>query len=108
MLRATPELSSFILPPLSLYLLNHAPVADGGGPYEAVKGQPITLDGSASYDADGDLLTYRWDFGDGSTGSGATPTHVYAKNGRYSVTLVVNDGEVDSGVFETVVSVKNR
>ena len=87
---------------------NHAPVANGGGPYSAVKGQPVTLNGGGSSDADNDTLTYRWDFGDGTTGGGATPAHVYAKNGRFTLRLIVNDGDVDSAAYQTTVDVRNR
>lgn len=56
----------------------------------------VSFDGSGSYDPDGDPLTYAWDFGDGSTGTGVNPTHVYAAGGTYAITLVVNDGKVNS------------
>lgn len=93
----------------SATVTNNAPVANGGGPYTVVKGQSVTLDGSASYDPDSlDTLTYKWNFGDGTIGSGVKPTHVYTKNGRFSVTLTVNDGEVDSNTYKTTVEVKNR
>ena len=36
-------------------------------------------------------LTYAWDFGDGSTGSGVSPQHTYAAGGTYTVTLTVTD-----------------
>ncbi len=36
-------------------------------------------------------LSYAWDFGDGSSGSGANPTHIYTDIGSYSVTLTVTD-----------------
>ncbi len=76
--------------------VNLAPVADAGGPYTGEPGQAIAFDGSASADPNGDALTYSWDFGDGATGSGVSPTHTYAAAGVYEVTLVVNDGEFDS------------
>lgn len=35
--------------------------------------------------------TWRWDFGDGQTGTGANPTHTYAQPGRYTVTLTASN-----------------
>ena len=71
---------------------NRPPVANPGGPYSAVTGVPITLNGSGSSDPDGgQTLTYAWNFGDGNTGSGATPTHIYATHGNYIVSLTVSD-----------------
>jgi len=49
------------------------------------------FDGSASFDADGDKLSYRWDFGDGAVAEGARAVHRYAKGGIYTVTLEVDD-----------------
>ncbi len=45
-----------------------------------------------SKDADGDKLTYTWDFGDGETSQETNPTHTYAADGTYTVTLKVSDG----------------
>ncbi len=85
--------------------VNIAPVADPGGPYSGEPGQIIVFDGSASADPNGDPLTYSWDFGDGSTGSGVSPTHAYTAAGNYTVTLVVNDGSLDSAPVTTVAEI---
>jgi PKD repeat protein len=75
---------------------NIQPVADAGGPYSGTEDIALSFDGSGSYDDDGDTITYSWNFGDGSTGVGVTPNHVYTSGGIYTVTLIVNDGKVDS------------
>jgi PKD repeat protein len=85
---------------------NRAPTANPGGPYTGVRGVPITLSGSGT-DADGDPLTYRWTFGDGATGSGASAAHAYASLGTFTVTLIANDGRVDSASATTTVTIIN-
>ncbi|MEU1971945.1 PKD domain-containing protein [Microbacterium sp. NPDC019599] len=51
----------------------------------------VSVDGTASTDADGNLTTYEWTFGDGSTATGATASHTYAQAGTYTITLKVTD-----------------
>ncbi len=43
-------------------------------------------------DPDGDSLTYSWDFGDGSSATGAATSHVYAREGTFTVGVLVSDG----------------
>jgi PKD repeat protein len=69
------------------------PVANANGPYTGVAGNAITFDGTASSDPDGSIVSYEWDFGDDTTGTGATPSHVYATDGIYNVTLTVTDDD---------------
>jgi PKD repeat protein len=90
---------------ISAPAVNVAPVADPGGPYTGEPGQMITFDGSASADPNGDALTYSWDFGDGSGGTGAKPMHSYTASGTYEVSLVVSDGELGSAAATTRVEV---
>lgn len=71
--------------------LNHPPSANPGGPYSNLPGSEITFDGTTSTDPEDGSLTFRWDFGDGSTGAGATVQHTYAEHGAYTVTLTVTD-----------------
>jgi streptogrisin C len=49
---------------------------------------------SGSYDPDGSIVSYSWNFGDGTTGSGVTASHIYPYEGTFLVTLTVTD---DSG-----------
>ena len=85
--------------------VNIAPVADPGGPYAGEPGQTITFDGTASADPNGSSLTYSWDFGDGSTGSGVSPTHAYAAAGNYTVFLTVSDGQLASDPVATTAEI---
>src|SRR5207245_396112 len=55
------------------------PVADfGASPSPTNPGSPVTFDGSASFDPDGRIVSYTWDFGDSTAGSGVMATHAYA------------------------------
>ena len=86
---------------------DRAPVAATDGPYTGMEGSAVTLSGAASSDPDGDVLTYAWDFGDGTTGTGKTPQHTYADNGNYVVTLTVTDPAGAEASTTTAVTVFN-
>jgi hypothetical protein len=63
---------------------------------------PVTFTASAS-DPDGTIASYSWNFGDGTTATGATTSHVYGIGGTYSVTLTITDnGGVTSSVTHDV------
>ncbi len=68
----------------------------------------VTFNASESYDADGNIANYTWDFGDGSVGYGKIVTHKYAKSGIYTVLLKIRDDEGEEGIIEKEVEVKNR
>ena len=83
---------------------NAAPVAKAGVAQNVVAGSAVTLDGSASSDANGDPLTYAWTLTSKPTGSTAAlssatstkPTFTADVAGTYVGTLIVNDGKVNS------------
>ena len=55
----------------------------------------VNFDASASSDADGDSLTYIWDFGDNTSAEGISVNHSYTSAGSYTVILTVSDGQSD-------------
>jgi chitodextrinase len=67
------------------------PLSRPGGPYVGTTGLPIQFDGSTSSDPDGTVVSYLWSFGDGGSATGARPTHAFALDGLYTVTLTVTD-----------------
>ena len=83
---------------------NTKPAAHAGTTQSVVAGTVVTLDGSGSSDANGDLLTYFWAFTSRPSGSGATlsgttdvkPTFTADIAGTYILSLVVNDGKASS------------
>jgi PKD repeat protein len=85
--------------------VNHAPVI-GSPPTvsanPALTGAAITLSAAAT-DADGDNLDYEWDFGDGTTGSGASVTKKYSAAGVYIIKLNVSDGQASDSQNVNVV-----
>jgi PKD repeat protein len=61
-------------------------------PSSPIIGQTVNFNGSTSRPAAGRTITsYAWDFGDGTSGSGAQTTHVYSLAGSYTVLLSVTD-----------------
>ena len=82
------------------------PIADAGGPYSGVVGAPVSFDGTGSGDPDGTITSYAWDFGDGGTASGATPTHTFSVDGTFTVSLTVtdNDGLADVGATSATIN----
>lgn len=73
---------------------NQAPTADVDGPATGNTGAAVVFDGSGSSDPDGTIVSYDWNWGDGTAhGSGVTASHQYAAYGTYTVTLTVTDDD---------------
>ena len=86
---------------------NTAPVAVVGGPFQADEGASILFDGSASWDADQDALTYAWAFGDGGASVEAMVAHTFVDDGEFAVTLTVTDPQGLTSEASTAAHVRN-
>ena len=86
---------------------NIPPTSDPNGPYTGTTGQPVSFNGSGSMDPDGSIVAYDWDFGDGTTGTGVSPSHTYAAAGPYTVMLTVTDDAGDSDVASTTATISD-
>ena len=62
-------------------------------PNPQLRGQAVNFDASASTSPGGSITKYEWDFGDGTTGTGVTTSHVYTTAQTYPVTLRVTDDQ---------------
>ena len=79
---------------------NQPPIANVSvsDPFQRFAGSVITFDGSSSYDPDGDIILWYWDFGDGTNGSAEIITQVYSSPDVYTINLTVTH---DNGVRDS-------
>jgi PKD repeat protein len=77
---------------------NNPPQANAGTNKNSKVGQPVSFNGTSSTDSDGTIVSYVWDFGDGSNSSGSVVSHVYSSPGTYTVSLTATD---NSGATDT-------
>ena len=84
---------------------NEAPVADAGPDQTVLVNESAIFDGSLSYDPDGTIDSYNWDFGDATQGSGLIDFHTYNTAGTYTITLTVTDDDGATGTDTAEVTV---
>ena len=87
--------------------VNNPPVAD----FDYSPSFPTTSDTiqftDLSYDVDGTIVSWYWDFGDGATSTQQNPQHRYADDGVYRVTLTVTDNDGASNSTYKFITVAN-
>ncbi len=59
--------------------------------WEVAGGNPLEIHFHSTSTSNHDIISYQWNFGDGSTADGANPTHVYGAPGTYLVCLIITD-----------------
>lgn len=87
---------------------NQPPVAKGAiSKNEAAIGELLIFDASESYDPDGQISSYLWEFGDGSQSSQMTASHSYNITGEYNIKLKVTDNLGAVGLAEGIINIVN-
>ncbi|MCP3941126.1 MAG: PKD domain-containing protein [Desulfobacteraceae bacterium] len=87
-----------------IYISNANPIASFT-PSQFNGEAPLTInfDASASWDKDGSISSYKWDFGNSNTASGKTASYTYTDNGTFIVKLTVRDNDqVSNNVTKTI------
>ena len=81
------------------------PVAILNGPYAGFTNHSIIVNGSKSYDIDGNIINYTWNFSDGTILYGKIVAHSYNKSGVYNITLTVKDNEGLININTTIANI---
>ncbi|MEF9984645.1 MAG: collagenase [Oscillospiraceae bacterium] len=86
--------------------VNQAPVAVIDGNSSAKVEEVMNFSGTRSTDADGSIMSYLWDFGDGTQSRDANATHAFTTAGTYTVKLTVTDdlNEMSTTTMKVVIS----
>lgn len=93
--------------PLRIEILNRSPIAQFDvNPDVATEGDAVQFESSA-YDLDGEIVSWVYHFGDGSTSDESASTHVYTAMGLYEVTLTATDDDGSYAVATADVNVRN-
>ena len=93
---------------LNISVKNIPPYANFSFKENAKSYEIIEFNASKSYDLDGYIANYTWDFGDGSIGYGNISSHKYTKPGVYRVKLVVIDNNGSKSEVEKEIEIVNR
>ena len=85
---------------------NQLPMASfSSTPNSGIAPELLFFNGMLSSDADGQIVSYSWDFGDGGMGSGSMVSHQYVEAGNYSVKLTVTDDRSGQSSYQQSISI---
>lgn len=85
-----------------------ATVVEINVPSDISANQTITFDASGSFNPNGVIISYEWDFGDGEIGTGMNTNHIYNIPGEYTVILTVTDNEGNTYSKSIIVTVSSE
>ena len=77
-------------------------------PYSGIVNEGIQFHSDGTESENGKIISYLWNFGDGTTSTEVSPTHVYGEKGAYTVELTVKDSRGKESKEQTKVTVKQR
>jgi len=87
-------------------LFNKPPVAViEAAPTSGFAPLEVAFDGSGSFDPDGQVISFYWDFGDGQTAGQKLATHIYRVQGDFTARLTVRDDDGAKGTASIVIEV---
>lgn len=92
----------------TIYVMNIPPVARPGTDMNVVTLENVLFSGAASSDAEGEIVQYHWDFGDGTQATGPVVSHVYYHSGVYEARLTVVDESGAASSTSINVTVRNQ
>ncbi|MFC9449598.1 collagenase ColA [Bacillus cereus] len=81
-------------------------IVNMNGPYSGIVNEEIHFHSDGTTSENGKVISYLWNFGDGTTSTEANPTHVYGEKGTYTVELTVKDSRGKESKEQTKVTVK--
>ncbi|MDA1762046.1 collagenase ColA [Bacillus cereus] len=81
-------------------------IVNMNGPYSGIVNEEIHFHSDGTTSENGKIISYLWNFGDGTTSTKANPTHVYGEKGTYTVELTVKDSRGKESKEQTKVTVK--
>lgn len=86
--------------------VNQPPVARAAAnPTSGLAPLTVQFDGSASSDPDGTVISYLWEFGDGTAGAGSITGRTYGQPGSYTATLTVTDNDGAAASSQVAITV---